>query len=147
MKKLVQRFSGLVKGTLSGFDRIVFKGCILPLMLAAEVMIFCQSKGILNKHYKSWVMEQTNKIVKAADQYAKQHSGHPITHLTSWKIRKEALAQERQQSPHRRRTYRRMVPAWSPVHLSAPISARKPAIRYCDPPVIRCFRPEDLLLI
>jgi hypothetical protein len=29
MKKLIERFSGLVKSTLSGFDRIVFKGLIL----------------------------------------------------------------------------------------------------------------------
>jgi hypothetical protein len=45
MKKLVQRFASVVKGTLSGFDRIVFKGCILPLMSAAEVMKFCGAKG------------------------------------------------------------------------------------------------------
>jgi hypothetical protein len=29
MKKLIDRFSGLVKSTLSGFDRIVFKGLLL----------------------------------------------------------------------------------------------------------------------
>lgn len=30
MKKLIKRFLGLVKNTLSRFDRIVFKGVILP---------------------------------------------------------------------------------------------------------------------
>lgn len=30
MKKLIKRFLGLVKNTLSGFDRIVFKDVILP---------------------------------------------------------------------------------------------------------------------
>ena len=42
MKAFIDRFSGLVKGTLTGFDRIVFKGFILPLMSAAEVMGFCR---------------------------------------------------------------------------------------------------------
>ena len=32
MKSFIDRFSNLVKGTISGFDRIVFKGIILPLM-------------------------------------------------------------------------------------------------------------------
>ena len=56
MKLFIKRFSGLVKGTLSGFDRIVFKGCILPLMSYLEVMNFCRTMGILNKDYKSWMM-------------------------------------------------------------------------------------------
>ena len=98
MMKLVQRFSELVKGTINGFDRIVFKGCILPLMSATETMKFCRFKGILNKDYKSWMMEQTTKIVDAAEQYAQNKSGQSITHLSTWKTRKESLAHERQQA-------------------------------------------------
>jgi uncharacterized protein len=52
MKLFIDRFSNLVKGTISGFDRIVFKGLLLPLMSASEVMTFCRYKGILNKDYK-----------------------------------------------------------------------------------------------
>jgi hypothetical protein len=43
MNKLIERFSGLVKSTLSGFDRIVFKGLILSLMSAVRF----RSAGIL----------------------------------------------------------------------------------------------------
>ena len=32
MKKLIERFAAHVKGCISGFDRIVFKGLILPLV-------------------------------------------------------------------------------------------------------------------
>ena len=59
MKKFIERFSSLVKGTITGFDRIVFKGFILPLMCANGAMQFCGSKGILNKKYKNWMMEQS----------------------------------------------------------------------------------------
>jgi len=40
MESFIGKFSGLVKGVLTGFDRIVFKGFILPLMSASEVMGF-----------------------------------------------------------------------------------------------------------
>lgn len=67
MKKLIERFSSLVKGTLSGFDRIVFKGLILPLMSGREAMRFSAAKGILNKNYKQWMMEQSEKLVQATN--------------------------------------------------------------------------------
>jgi len=34
MNKLIKRFSDLVKGSIPGFNRIVFKGFIFPLMAA-----------------------------------------------------------------------------------------------------------------
>ena len=67
MKKLIERFSGLVKGSLSGFDRIVFKGRVFSLMSAREVSLFCRTKGILNKDYTSWMPAQTNNITGHAD--------------------------------------------------------------------------------
>lgn len=97
MKKLIDRFSGLVNGVLTGFDRIVFKGFILPLMSAAEVMDFCRSRKILNKEYKSWIRAQTNRIVATANKYSNDHCGQPVTYISTWRIRKEKLAHERQQ--------------------------------------------------
>ena len=38
MNKLIERFSDIVKGSIAGFDRIVFKGMILPSMSAAEAI-------------------------------------------------------------------------------------------------------------
>ena len=49
MKAFIDRFSASVKGVLTGFDRIVFKGLILSLMSASEVMSFLRSRGILDK--------------------------------------------------------------------------------------------------
>jgi hypothetical protein len=92
MKKLIERFSSLVKGTLSGFDRIVFKGLILPLMSAKEVMKFCTAKGILNKNYKQWMMQQSENLVQAANTYAIENCSHGIIPISTWRIRKEELA-------------------------------------------------------
>jgi len=98
MKKLIERFSDLVKGSISGFDRIVFKGYILPLMAAKGAMSFCLTKGILNKDYKKWMLEQTSRLVQTVDQYAKEACGKGIVHIPTWRIRKEQLAHERQQA-------------------------------------------------
>lgn len=100
MKSFIDRFSGLVKGTISGFDRIVFKGLVLPLMSATEVMNFCRARRVLNKNYKDWMMEQTKNIISTADQYAIDNCGQPVTHIPTWRIRKEELAHERQRKEH-----------------------------------------------
>jgi len=97
MKLFINKFSNLVKGTISGFDRIVFKGLVLPLMSTSQVMTFCRSRGILNKNYKAWIMKQTKIIINNADQYARINCGHPIIHIPTWRIRKEKLAHEQQQ--------------------------------------------------
>lgn len=97
MKKLIERFSSLVKGSLSGFDRIVFKGLVLPLMSAKEVLNFCRAKGILNKDYKSWMMDQTKNITEHAEHYAKEHCGKGVIHILTSRTRKETLAHQRQQ--------------------------------------------------
>ena len=76
MKEFIKRFSDLVKGTISGFDRIVFKGLVLPLMSSVEVMSFCRSRNILNKDYKQWMMTQTAGVIENAEQYAKDVCGY-----------------------------------------------------------------------
>ena len=96
MKALIDRFSNSVKGVLSGFDRIVFKGWILPLMSASQVTSFLGSKGVLNKDYKDWMVAQTKDIVDTSDQYARDNCGQPIIHIPTWRTRKEELAHERQ---------------------------------------------------
>jgi hypothetical protein len=97
MKALIDRFSGSVKGVLSGFDRIVFKGWLLPLMSASRVMSFLSFKGVLNKDYKNRMVARTKDVVDTADQYARDNSGQSIIHIPTWRIRKEELAHERQQ--------------------------------------------------
>ena len=96
MKKLIERFSGLVKETIIGFDRIVFMGFILPLMSAEGAMKFCGYNNILNKDYKKWMMEQSKCLIEAANQYGKDNCGRGIIPISTWRIRKEALAHKRQ---------------------------------------------------
>lgn len=95
MFDLIKRFVG-IQGCITGFDRIVFKGLIIPLMFAGGVMSFCYRNRILNKDYKSWMKEQTDSLVKVVDQYAKDNCGQGIVPIPSWRTRKEELAHDRQ---------------------------------------------------
>lgn len=97
MNTFLQKFANIVKGTLTGFDRIVFKGYILPLMNEKGVTGFCQGRGILNKDYKTWMMKQTGKVVEAAEHYAQSQCDSRITPILSSRERKEEIAHKRQQ--------------------------------------------------
>ena len=124
MKKLIEKFSSLVKGSITGFDRIVFKGFILPLMSAKGAMQFCGIKGILNKNYKKWMMEQSSHIIETANQYGKEHCGEGIIPIATWRIRKEELAHERQNA---QQIENGLIGIWSCVE-----SASSYRARYCE---------------
>jgi hypothetical protein len=98
MNAFIQRFSQLVKGVISGFDRIVFKGSILPLSHAAGMTEFCRQRGILNKDYKNWVTARSAALIEKVEAYARRESGHGITHIPSLHTDKEKLARERQRT-------------------------------------------------
>ena len=96
MREIVARFGKAVKGVLTGFDRIVFKGSILPLAYEDGAMNFLGWRGVLNRDYKRWMLTQTDALVTAVDRYAREQSGRPITHLSTWRMDKEELARKRQ---------------------------------------------------
>ena len=123
MNALVQKFSDVVKGVLNGFDRIVFKGSILPLMHDKGVMDFCRARGILNKEYKDWMQTQTAKVVDAAQSRAKENCGEGIARIQSSRVRKEEIARLRQQELH---VESGLIGVWSATE-----SCRSYKARYC----------------
>lgn len=96
MDSFLQRFGGRIKGAITGFDRIVFKGCIRPLMFADGAMGFLRSRGVLNKGYKDWVQQQSGALVADAEALAQRTCGRGIEPIRSSLERKEALAHSRQ---------------------------------------------------
>lgn len=124
MNNLVKRFSGKIDGCISGFDRIVFKGIIMPLMIGAGAMDFCRSNGILFKDYKQWMQTQTAGIIQSADDYAKSNCGQGIIYLPTWRIRKEEVAHERQQAEQ---IESGLIGVWSCLESASSFRAR-----YCE---------------
>lgn len=96
MNKLLERLGGKLKGMLQGFDRIVFKGYIQPLLYPAGAMSFCRGRGILNKEYKDWMLGKSQQIVKDAEEYVRQECGEQLSSLATYTIRKEEVAHAQQ---------------------------------------------------
>jgi len=96
MDTLLSKFDRYVNSTITGFDRIIFKGMIRPITYSAGIQSFLQHKGVLNKDFKEHMMKQSQIIVTSAESYSQEILGTGITYISSSNTRKEALAHERQ---------------------------------------------------
>lgn len=96
MDTLLSKFNTKVKGVVTGFDRIVFKGILRPIMYAAGMQYYLMSHNVLNKNFKAYAMTQSKSIVQSAEEISKRQCGSGITYISSSNLRKEAIAHNRQ---------------------------------------------------
>lgn len=96
MDTLKHRFNDKIKGIITGFDRIVFKGMLRPIMYAAGMQGFLMSQNILNKDFKTYAVANSQAIVASAEATSKLNTGCGITYISSSNERKETLAHIRQ---------------------------------------------------
>lgn len=97
MEAFLQMFGSKLKGCITGFDRLVFKGMLRPLLFAAGAQAFLAARGILNKDYKDWMLAQSSMLVQAVEQSTQATCGRGIIPIASCHTRKETLAHTRQQ--------------------------------------------------
>lgn len=112
MDTLLHRFGEIIKGTIEGFDRLVFKGIFRPIAFAAGMQMFLRTKGVLNKDYKNWVTHQSASIIQAAEEYSQKHCGRGIIYIPSINTRKEELAHEMQKESGKKEG---LIGVWSCV--------------------------------
>lgn len=91
MAKFIARFRSLITGTLSGFDRLVFRGHLLPLMRDGGMFFFLEAAGIRLLDFKAFVRDTTERLKQASLAEANA-LGRPVRYLESPAIDKEALA-------------------------------------------------------
>ena len=96
MDTLLHKLGGKIKGVIEGFDRIVFKGLLMPLCYASGMQMFLGKKDVKNKAYKEWVTGQSASIISEAEEYVQSQCGAGIDYLPTYRTRKEAVAHERQ---------------------------------------------------
>jgi hypothetical protein len=96
MDSLLQKLGSNVKGVIEGFDRIVFKGMVKPLLYPGGFANFLNSRGVLNKDYKAFVTSASGTIEADASRLAANSGTGPITYLPSLHTRKEKAAHNRQ---------------------------------------------------
>ena len=91
MKQFITRFADRITGVLSGFDRLVFRGHLLPLVRDCGMFFFLQRAGVRLLDFKDFVLETTRRLKEASLAEARRLD-RPIRYLESGGTDKEALA-------------------------------------------------------
>lgn len=91
MEKFVARFSSLVTGVLSGFDRLVFRGSLLPLIRQGGMHIFLGAANVRLLDFRDFVRTTTEQVKEASLAEAIDLD-RPVRYLDSPAISKEDFA-------------------------------------------------------
>jgi hypothetical protein len=93
MQTFLARFGSEIKGVLSGFDRVRFRGTLRRISSYRGMMSYFWEQQILLKEFKDWAMGLTDAIRQSTAQLA-ERSGRRLEHLPSSATRKEDRALE-----------------------------------------------------
>lgn len=93
MKEFLARHGSDVKGVLSGWDRIRFRGAIRHLEYRDGLLKFLNFLTVLLKDFREWAQSLTDRVRQATQQFAAA-AGRPVIYLVSSQIRKEDYIRE-----------------------------------------------------
>lgn len=93
MKSFISRHAGRISCILSGFDRLVFRGTLMPLMPAGAMFYFLNRVGVRLLDFKDYVLATSEKV-KAAAVAEAEKLARPIEYLDSPKTSKEEFAKK-----------------------------------------------------
>lgn len=93
MNALIRKHAEDVRGELSGWDRIVFRGTLRMLSFVGGMMSYLSRVGVLLKDFGDHGQAMTEQLIKASLATAHQ-AGRPVKYLESVKIRKDELARQ-----------------------------------------------------
>ena len=93
MKKFLAHHTEIVTSVLSGFDRLVFRGHLLPLMRAGGMFFFLQATGVRLLDYKKYVTAISQRLKESALAEAIR-GNRPVVYLESSAESKEDLARK-----------------------------------------------------
>jgi hypothetical protein len=91
MNAFVGRYAAEIKGTLSGFDRVRFRGTLRWLSSSRGMESYLVTNKVLLKNFTEWAAHKTKCIQDATDQLV-ESTGRPLVYLPSSKERKETRA-------------------------------------------------------
>lgn len=93
MKQFLERFRSQITGVVSGFDRLVFRGSLIPLIREGGMYTFLKRAGVRLLDFKSFVLK-TSETLKEASLAEAHDRQRPIRYLESSKIDKEDFARQ-----------------------------------------------------
>ena len=93
MQRFIARYRSLVTGVLSGFDRLVFRGTLLPLVRDGGMFCFLERAGVRLLDFKDYVLRTSERVKEAAYAEARRLD-RPVRYLESSATDKEKLAKQ-----------------------------------------------------
>src|SRR5262245_20443010 len=93
MRAFLTRFAALVRGVLSGFDRLFFSGTLRTLAHPRGLQRYLWNRRIPYKDFADHSLEVTKRLEQASLHQAQQ-LGREIRYLNSAQHRKEDIARE-----------------------------------------------------
>lgn len=91
MERFLNRHQGRIKGMITGFDRILFKGSLRSISSQRTMEVWLLSRHILLKDFTRLAMKLSDRIKQHAQAYA-EAQGRPYQYLASPTISKEDVA-------------------------------------------------------
>src|SRR6478672_2674763 len=91
MEQFVQRHAASVIGSLSGFDRLRFRGTLRMLSHEGGLAHFLTRIGVQLKDFAQYVQQTTHLLTQATQQLVRA-AGRPLQYLASAAVSKEDVA-------------------------------------------------------
>ena len=91
MNALIPKNAQHIRGELSGWDRIVFRGYMRVLCYANGMAGYLSRVGVLLKDFGKYAQAMTDRLIEASTAAA-QEADRPVIYLPSPKIRKDEYA-------------------------------------------------------
>ena len=93
MERFLTRHEDRITGTITGFDRILFRGTIRCLSHCQGMGVFLSSQRVLLKNFKNFALRLSGEICAHGESFAAQ-LGRPYEYLTDSSLSKEQRARE-----------------------------------------------------
>src|SRR5262245_15055701 len=93
MERFVARYRPLVTSILSGFDRLVLRGTLIPLVRERGMQTFLSKAGVKLLDFKSFVLSTSERVKEAALRETRE-AKRPVRYLESSHVDKEELARK-----------------------------------------------------
>ncbi len=91
MKRFLKRHANRITGTLTGFDRVLFRGTLRSISYQNGMDIFLSSQHVLYKDFASFAQKISDRLKTHAESMA-QRLKRPLVYVASSKESKETIA-------------------------------------------------------
>jgi hypothetical protein len=91
MERFLMQHEDRIKGSISGFDRVLFRGTLLALSHCQGLARFLSSQSVLYRDFKTYAQALSKQLKEHAEAMA-QHAGRPLQYVNSAQRSKEEIA-------------------------------------------------------